>query len=213
MNILLIDSDESIAEAIKKALEPAFPVTHALTGKEGLMLLKDTTYCLVLLDLELPDTKGLDLLKQIISTKKDIPVVIITAHRCMESVVEAVKLGAYACLEKPLKLEELHIVVKKAIDDCKTRKEITLSDFFEDKLKHLLDGISRMEHFNLYETVLTEVDRSLLTLVLNHTEGNQVQTARILGINRNTLRKKINKLNIPLQFCGRSKHTDYDDEN
>ncbi len=212
MNILLIDSDENTVRAIKEALEPAFPVNHASTGKEGLMLLKDP-YCLVLLDLELPDIKGLDLIKQILYTKKYIPIIIITEYRCMKSVVEAMKLGVYECIEKPFKPEALQVAVKKALDDFKTRKEVTLSDFFEDKLKHLLDGISKMEHFNLYETVLTEVDRSLLTLVLNHTQGNQVQTARILGINRNTLRKKINKLNIHLQFCSRNKHSGYDNEN
>ncbi len=204
MNILLIDNDESIASVVKETLEPEFPVTHASTGEEGLKLLKGD-YCMALLDLELPDTKGLDLLKRMIATKKNFPIIIITAYRGMASVVEAIKIGAYSCLEKPFKVEDLHLAVKKTLDDCRTRKEITLSAFFEDKLKHLLDGISRMEHFNLYETVLTEVDRSLLTLVLNHTEGNQVQAARILGINRNTLKKKINKLNIPLQFCGRTK--------
>jgi len=78
-------------------------------------------------------------------------------------------------------------------------REFTLDEFFEERLKGLLGSISRMDRFDLYDTVISEVDRSLISLVLKHSRGNQLQTARILGINRNTLRKKINQLKIKIK--------------
>lgn len=75
-------------------------------------------------------------------------------------------------------------------------REITLDVFFEQKLNHLLQRMSKTESYDIYETVILEVDRALLTMVLKHTNGNQLAAARILGLNRNTLRKKINSLKI-----------------
>jgi len=81
---------------------------------------------------------------------------------------------------------------------------MTLDHFFAERLEGLLGSISKMDRFNLYDTVLAEVDRSLISLVLKHTRGNQLHAARILGINRNTLRKKITRLKIRVRR-GRSR--------
>lgn len=76
---------------------------------------------------------------------------------------------------------------KKPLGAC---VEIALAHYFND-----LDG----NHCNdLYEMVLGEVEPPLLRAVLNHTRGNQSRTAEILGINRNTLRKKIEKYGITI---------------
>jgi len=50
---------------------------------------------------------------------------------------------------------------------------------------------------NMYGTVIREVERPLITIILKETQGNQTKTAQILGINRNTLRKKMAELKIP----------------
>jgi len=55
----------------------------------------------------------------------------------------------------------------------------------------------------LYERVLKEVERPLLTLTLQATRGNQIKAADVLGLNRNTLRKKIRELNIPVVRGGK----------
>jgi DNA-binding NtrC family response regulator len=74
----------------------------------------------------------------------------------------------------------------------------SITEFLEEKLKHYLKEMTKLENCKLYDTVLSEVERSLISIVLKETEGNQLRAARTLGINRNTLRAKIKEYKIRL---------------
>ena len=78
-------------------------------------------------------------------------------------------------------------------------KEFPLEDLVHSKLETFIDQIQGYEINDLYPIVLERVERPLIQLVLKRTRGNQVRAAQILGINRNTLRKKINHLKIKLK--------------
>jgi two-component system nitrogen regulation response regulator GlnG len=82
--------------------------------------------------------------------------------------------------------------------DLKQRniKSIDICSFIEEKLKVYMKKIKSFEKFNLYETVIPEVEKALILMVMKETKGNQTKTAKLLGINRNTLREKIKKLKI-----------------
>ena len=72
----------------------------------------------------------------------------------------------------------------------------SIKEFLEEKLKRYLQEMMKLESCNVYDTVLSEVERSLIAIVLQETKGNQLKTARTLGINRNTLRSKIKSYKI-----------------
>jgi DNA-binding NtrC family response regulator len=72
----------------------------------------------------------------------------------------------------------------------------SIAEFLEEKLKHYLKEMTKLENCRLYDTVLSEVERSLISIVLRETQGNQLRAARTLGINRNTLRAKIKEYKI-----------------
>ena len=72
----------------------------------------------------------------------------------------------------------------------------SIKDFLEEKLKRYLKDMTKVTNFNLYDTVLSEVEKALITIVLRETNGNQLKTAKVLGINRNTLRTKIKAYRI-----------------
>jgi len=72
----------------------------------------------------------------------------------------------------------------------------SVKEFLEDKLKGFLNEMKRLENSNLYETVISEVEKAIFSIVLKETGGNQVKTAKILGINRNTLSKKIKEYKL-----------------
>jgi len=72
----------------------------------------------------------------------------------------------------------------------------SIKDFLEEKLKHYLKDMTNISNCNLYNTVLSEVEKALISLVLKETNGNQLKTAKVLGINRNTLRSKIKEYKI-----------------
>jgi two-component system nitrogen regulation response regulator GlnG len=75
-------------------------------------------------------------------------------------------------------------------------EEIALEEIVRNKLAKFLEKFDRLEPMDLYEMIIQMVERPLLSLVLQKTGGNQIQAARVLGINRNTLRKKIRTLKI-----------------
>ncbi len=107
--------------------------------------------------------------------------------------------------------KELEIAVKKACVisdgttleiedfDLKHRQARSIGKFVESKLKGFMRNINRFEEFNLYDMVIPEVEKSLIMMVLNETKGNQIRAARLLGINRNTIRTKIKKLGIKVK--------------
>ena len=74
----------------------------------------------------------------------------------------------------------------------------SIEEFLEEKLKRYLKEMMKLERCNLYETVLSEVEKSLIHIILRETGGNQLRAAKALGINRNTLRAKIKEYKISL---------------
>ncbi len=78
-------------------------------------------------------------------------------------------------------------------------EELSLEALVEIKLRSSLDNIDKMETGDLHGMVLAQVERPLIRFVLEKTRGNQVKAADILGINRNTLRKKIHELAIDVR--------------
>lgn len=83
--------------------------------------------------------------------------------------------------------------------DLKQRQARSIGKFVETRLKGFMRNIKRFEKFNLYEMVIPEVERSLILMVMKETKGNQIKAAKLLGINRNTLRSKIRKLGIHIK--------------
>jgi len=72
----------------------------------------------------------------------------------------------------------------------------SIQDFLEEKLKRYLKEMTKLEKCNLYESVVSEVEKALIKIVLNETGGNQLKASKTLGINRNTLRTKIREYKI-----------------
>ncbi|MBI5025582.1 MAG: sigma-54-dependent Fis family transcriptional regulator [Nitrospirae bacterium] len=122
--VLLIDDDESISWVITRALKTdgyaVTPVNNASDGIEAL----SAGYPLIILDLKLPDMDGLEVLKKVKEVSSESSVIIITAHGGMEETIEAIKIGAYDYLEKPFDIEELKILLEKAIKDKAREDEI-----------------------------------------------------------------------------------------
>ena len=77
-------------------------------------------------------------------------------------------------------------------------RSCSMKEFLEEKLKRYLKEMSKLENSTLYNAVISEVERSLISIVLKETEGNQLKAAKTLGINRNTLRTKIQEYKIRL---------------
>lgn len=72
----------------------------------------------------------------------------------------------------------------------------SIKEFLENKLNGFVERMIKLENSNLYETVVSEVEKALISIVLKEAGGNQVRTAKVLGINRNTLSKKVKEYKL-----------------
>jgi two-component system nitrogen regulation response regulator NtrX len=125
-HILVVDDEAEIRASLEAILsEEGYGVASAATAAEALVLLRDTPYDVVLLDIWLPDRDGLDVLADMhgLAVEMRPEVVIISGHGTIEAAVKATKLGAYDFLEKPLSLDRTLIVVKNAVEARRLRTE------------------------------------------------------------------------------------------
>ena len=91
--------------------------------------------------------------------------------------------------------------INNFVNTDKSVKNIAFSNFFNDFLEQFFETVEDENiDLNLYDKFLCEIEKPLITKTLKYFNGNQIKTAKILGINRNTLRSKIAKHNIPKKF-------------
>ncbi|MEO6874689.1 MAG: sigma-54 dependent transcriptional regulator [Opitutaceae bacterium] len=116
-NILLVDDDERLRVAAGKVLAGGgYRVANVASGRAALDWLKQRAVALVICDLRLPDLDGLALLKEIRELRPEAEVVMITGHGSVEQAVEAMRLGAYDFIEKPLDATALLKTAAKALE-------------------------------------------------------------------------------------------------
>ncbi len=115
-NVLIIDDEASIRESVEMFLrEKGLSVHTAGTGAEGMEAWLKYQAQVIILDIRLPDTSGLDVLKQITGRNSDVKVIMITAYHDMETTIEAMRNGAYDYIHKPLDVDELDNAVQRSM--------------------------------------------------------------------------------------------------
>jgi two-component system, NtrC family, response regulator AtoC len=115
--ILVVDDEKNMRWALERALKAqGYEVYQAEDGKQGLEAALHIRPELVILDLKMPEMDGLAVLTALKEQVPEIMVVMITAHGSTASAVEAMKLGAYDYINKPFDIDELKLVVAKALE-------------------------------------------------------------------------------------------------
>ncbi len=116
--ILVIDDEENIRNGLAANFEMEdYNVKTASGGKEGLALLSKGDIDLVVTDLRMDGISGEEVLRRITTETPGIPVIVLTGHGSIDSAVEAMKNGAYDFLTKPLNLDQLNVIVKRALEN------------------------------------------------------------------------------------------------
>ncbi len=115
-NVLIVDDEKNIREGLGKTLElDGYNVLLAADGDVALRLLKEMEIDLVITDLKMPNLSGEKLLQLVVSEYPTIPVIILTGHGTIETAVKAMRDGAYDFLTKPVYLDRLSLLVKRAL--------------------------------------------------------------------------------------------------
>ena len=138
-NILIIDDEKNIREGLAAALEmDGYNVVLAADGESGLQLVGRGDIDLVITDLRMPGISGEEVLAKVTSESPGLPVIVLTGHGTIDSAVDAMRAGAYDFLTKPLNLDRLSLIVKRALQN----RELSLQ---HRQLKEELDSNKSFE--------------------------------------------------------------------
>lgn len=125
-SLAVIDDDELVCKAAELALMKNYRVTSFGSAEEAILAFESSLPDLILLDIQLPGMNGIDALKTIKQKFPDSLVVMITAAKDIQTVVAAMKLGAYDYIVKPIYMDALKNTLGNAIESIRMRKEIQL---------------------------------------------------------------------------------------
>ncbi|MFC2116233.1 sigma-54-dependent transcriptional regulator [Bacteroidota bacterium] len=141
--VLVVDDEASIRRNIRDLLEPlGYTIIMAEDGASAIKSFSESCPGLVILDINMPDINGLEVLEEIKRINKDVPVIIFTAFGTSERAIRAMKCGAYDYLEKPFELDEFLLIIDRAFQFSSLIKEV-------EQLRTMIDSSGADEPNNI----------------------------------------------------------------
>jgi len=160
VRILVVDDEEIIRNLLYDVLSnTGYKVKTAKDGQEAISQIEKEPFEIVITDFKMPGMNGIELLQHILKINPDICVLIITAYSAVESAVSAMKLGAYDYICKPFELEEMKVVIEKAVE----RQRLLRVSRMVEHYKHLsiTDGLTKVyNHRYFHEFLDRELQRA-----------------------------------------------------
>jgi DNA-binding response OmpR family regulator len=160
--ILVVDDEITVCESIKKILtRQGYSVDNTLNAEDAMKKINESAYDLVITDLMMPNTNGLELLQLIKDYYPELEVVVVTGFATIDSAVKATKLGASDYIPKPFTPDELMKVTKKALEKRKANARTgKKEDVNEEPKNEIIDvdmpfSVSEVEHATSKEYVET----------------------------------------------------------
>ena len=124
IELLLVDDEAGFVEVMKKRLSRRnIRVTAALSGTEGIQVLRRNDFDVAVLDLKMEDMDGIEVLKIFRKMAPDMPVIMLTGHGSEVAAEEGITLGASNYLTKPCSLDDLLKTIREAADEAVSEKE------------------------------------------------------------------------------------------
>ncbi|MFM8322289.1 MAG: EAL domain-containing protein [Chloroflexota bacterium] len=172
--ILVIDDNRQLGDFIAYRLLPnmGYHGRIAYTGKSGLEAARARSPELILLDLELPDMTGLDILRQLNQEGLRIPTILFTAHGSEQVAAEAFRLGVHDYLIKPVEPEKLEAAIADALTETRLRQEM---DRLNGELKEQVNWLSALSKVGQSLTALLDLDEVLRRITDSAVELTQAE--------------------------------------
>lgn len=124
--ILVVDDEPGMREFLEIMLQKdGYSVDTAADGPEAIDKIEQSLFDLAIVDIQMPVLNGIEVLKKVSEKSPDTTVIMVTAYASHETAIEAMKLGAYDYITKPFKIDEIKLVIKKALDKKKLERENT----------------------------------------------------------------------------------------
>ncbi len=179
--LLVVDDEYSARESFRIIFKDRYKVILAEDGEKALKILEEEPVDVMILDILMPDMDGLEVLKRIQRMENKPIVIVVTAVRSIKTAVEAMKLGAYDYITKPFDVDEMRLVVSKAIENHILKKEV---NFLRDEVKkaysfHNIIGKSKVME-EVFETIAKVMDTDSTVLIQGESGTGKELVARAI---------------------------------
>ena len=158
VRVLVVDNDPPLATAMVESLESVgYDISMATSGPEGLKMIQQNQYDIVITDLMMNDVDGMGILENTVQLLPNAEVIMVTGHATVPRAVEAMQLGAYNFLEKPITPKRLRAITARAVESvalrrCNEELQQRLDEKFgfdgiiyaSDKMKSVIDRLKRI---------------------------------------------------------------------
>ena len=160
VNILVVDDEEVMRDLLRDVLtETGYHVETTSSGEEAVEKVKQGNFSIVISDLKMPGMSGIEVLRKVKAVDSNTCVIMITAYPSIESVTEAMHEGAYDYIIKPFNIEEINLVLRRAVERQYLLGEAVQKEFYQEI--SILDGLTGLyNHRHFYEILPREIERA-----------------------------------------------------
>jgi len=195
--ILVVDDEESIRWVLKTLLDKkGYEVRTAENGKSALKSVSSEKFSVILLDLNLPDINGFEVLEKINKRNTKSSIIVITAQNSGKNAIEAMRLGAYDYISKPFDIDEVAFLVNKAVENYKHTIELEKlkndQSIYVDASNGIVGKSAVMT--KIYKTIGKIADKDITVLITGESGTGKELIAR--AIHYNSPRKKNNLVSV-----------------
>src|SRR5947209_11252663 len=126
--VLLVEDEESARHRLQTLLQadPALRVESVRDGDQALQRLLENNYSVLITDLRMPRLDGMQLLKEVQRRGLPVTVIVMTGHGSIDEAVQAIRMGAYDFLTKPIDVDNLRLVLQRALRDRALQDEVAM---------------------------------------------------------------------------------------
>ncbi len=184
--VLVVDDEVGTRESIKMILKHDYEIFLAKDAEEAFLQIKDRSPDIILLDIILPDIDGLKVLEKIKRNDPDMIVIMITATKTIKTAVEAMKLGAYDYVTKPFDIDELRLIINRALSTQALEKEVKYLRKEIDKsfnFGNIIGNSKVME--NIFKVVRQIADSRSTVLIMGESGTGKELVSRAIHYNSN----------------------------
>lgn len=195
--ILVVEDDASMGFFLSEAMrKEGYQVDVVASGEEALERIAQDLFHLVILDLKLPSMDGMEVLANIKMTKPELVVIMITAHGSKDIAIEAIRKGAYDYFTKPFDINEMRVVVKRALE----------RGYLQDELRQLRERVEKRRGFynivgnskgmrDVFDMAETVFDNEVTVLITGESGTGKELIAEAIHYNSPRRAKAFVKLN------------------
>ena len=169
--LLIIDSDKSLLESYSVLFEGEFRVYVAESGEEGLRLLKQEVFGVILLEIRLPGIDGIEVLRHIKAFDETIDVIMVTSVKNVSVIVEAIKRGAYDYIVKPFEIDEMLSLLRRTMEHQNLLREVLYLRAGVDRYLEMGNIVGRSPKMRQIHELISRVADTNATILISGENG------------------------------------------